>query len=134
MCWVCCHPSSCDRCGCSLCPPRHILSTPWGPCVLWVLPGAFLVLSHGLECWLQMEPGKEQPSSSWAGLLGALQAVPGALGSQLFPCWSLLLVQNACVSSFQKFLHSSPHFILYSTAVFGQTLCVCLLTISVGIP
>lgn len=45
----------------------------------------------------------------------------------------LAVLTNAYVSLFQNFLHSSSHFILFSTASFGHTLCFCPLTIPVGI-
>lgn len=129
-----CHPSSGDRCGCSVCPLRHILGTPWGLCPCWVPPVVFLVLSHGLESWLHREPGKEAAQQLLGTGCGAAGGTPGsarhALDCSCSPAVSLLLLQ---MPMFQKFLHHSPHFILSSTASFGQTLCFCLLTNPVGI-
>lgn len=129
MCWMCCHPSSGDSCECSVHPPSTSPALPEVPgcsgsclCCSWCCPMAW---SAG-STWSRQGGCPAAPGAVL--LLGALQAVSGTLGLQLFPA-----VINASVSFFQKFLHSSPHFILFSTASFGHTFCFCLLTIPVGI-
>lgn len=132
MCWMCCHPPVVTDAD-VLCAPRHIPGTPWGLCVCWVLPGVFLVLSHGLECWFHTEPGKETAQQLLVMLLGELQVVPGTpwitAVPLLFPCccYKLFCLFVPKVSSFFPSLHPLKH-----SHSFGQTLGFCLLTNPVG--